>query len=139
MLIPLPGLDPAQELDIAGGRDSVNRKVLVAAPAAAAAALVLGSAVAFAYGPGGPGGRKRPFGFFPFGLLGGLAGLLFLAGAALLVIWVLRAAPRRAYSQVMATPVEAPLDILARRLASGEITADEYQKARDLLGGAPKA
>lgn len=28
---------------------------------------------------------------------------------------------------------EAPLDILARRFAKGEITADEYQKARDLL------
>ena len=32
-------------------------------------------------------------------------------------------------------PSEAPLDILARRFAKGEITAEEYQKARDLLGG----
>jgi uncharacterized membrane protein len=30
---------------------------------------------------------------------------------------------------------EAPLDILARRFAKGEITAEEYQKARDLLSG----
>jgi uncharacterized membrane protein len=30
---------------------------------------------------------------------------------------------------------ETPLEILARRFASGEITAEEYQKARDLLGG----
>jgi uncharacterized membrane protein len=30
---------------------------------------------------------------------------------------------------------ETPLEILARRFASGEITAAEYQKARDLLGG----
>ena len=28
---------------------------------------------------------------------------------------------------------ETPLDILARRFASGEITAEEYQKGRDLL------
>jgi len=30
---------------------------------------------------------------------------------------------------------ETPLEILARRFASGEITAEEYQRARDLLGG----
>ena len=35
-------------------------------------------------------------------------------------------------------PQEGPLDILARRFASGEITADEYQKARDLLSGGDK-
>ena len=34
---------------------------------------------------------------------------------------------------------ETPLEILARRFASGEITADEYQRARDLLGGGGKA
>lgn len=28
---------------------------------------------------------------------------------------------------------EAPLDVLARRLAAGEISAEDYQKARDLL------
>ncbi len=33
------------------------------------------------------------------------------------------------------SPSEAPLDILARRFAKGEITAEEYQKARDLLSG----
>ncbi|HLY36201.1 MAG TPA: SHOCT domain-containing protein [Candidatus Limnocylindria bacterium] len=32
-------------------------------------------------------------------------------------------------------PSETPLDILARRFAKGEITAEEYQKGRDLLGG----
>ena len=30
---------------------------------------------------------------------------------------------------------ETPLEILARRFASGEITAEEYQRARDLLEG----
>lgn len=28
---------------------------------------------------------------------------------------------------------EAPLDVLARRFAAGEISAEDYQKARDLL------
>lgn len=32
-------------------------------------------------------------------------------------------------------PSDTPLDILARRFAKGEITAEEYQKGRDLLGG----
>jgi uncharacterized membrane protein len=32
-------------------------------------------------------------------------------------------------------PSETPLDILARRFARGEITADDYQKGRELLGG----
>ncbi len=38
-----------------------------------------------------------------------------------------------------APPSETPLDILARRFARGEITAEEYQKARDLLGGGGRA
>jgi len=33
---------------------------------------------------------------------------------------------------------ETPLEILARRFASGEITAEDYERARDLLGGGPK-
>ena len=33
---------------------------------------------------------------------------------------------------------ETPLEILARRFASGEITAEEYRRARDLLGGGGK-
>ena len=36
-------------------------------------------------------------------------------------------------------PHESPLDILARRFAAGEISADEYQKARDLLKGDSKS
>ena len=30
---------------------------------------------------------------------------------------------------------DTPLDILARRFAKGEITAEEYQRGRDLLSG----
>jgi uncharacterized membrane protein len=34
--------------------------------------------------------------------------------------------------------LETPQEILARRFASGEITAEEYERARDLLGGGGK-
>jgi len=36
-------------------------------------------------------------------------------------------------------PRESPLDILARRFAAGEISAEEYEKARDLLKGDSKS
>ena len=82
----------------------------------------------------------EPFGFFPFGLLNASGSLLLLAGVIVLGVWLFRAvaSPSR-----MAPPqpavAETPHDILARRLASGEISADEYQHARDVLGGAPPA
>lgn len=72
--------------------------------------------------------------------------LLMLApiviGAVLLMVWALggfRHQPPHSYPPYPAGPPappvapEAPLDILARRFAKGEITAEEYQKARDLL------
>ncbi len=118
------------------------RKALMAAVLGAAGTLVLGSAVVFAAGPGDwRGGRMQPLGFFPFGLLGGLAGLLLLAGIVLLVIWAIRAlaGPGSLRAAVMTPPpAPTPLDILARRFAAGEISADEYEKARDILKEAPK-
>jgi hypothetical protein len=83
-------------------------------------------------------------GLFPM-FLGSLAGLLFLAGLVLLFIWLIRGMPGSGPSQVAppppppsspgppAPPRESPLDILARRFASGEISAEEFEKARDLL------
>jgi len=83
-------------------------------------------------------------GFFPFGLLGGLTGLLLLVGFVLLVVWLIRtmAGPRAMHwtgpAATPPPPVETPTDILARRFASGAITAEEYQKAREVLAEAPK-
>jgi uncharacterized membrane protein len=48
-------------------------------------------------------------------------------------------APPRQMGPAAPPARETPLEILARRFASGEITAEEYQKARDLLGGGGKA
>ena len=85
----------------------------------------------------------EPFGFFPFGLLGTFGGLLLLAGFVLLVVWVVRAMAgsstwRPGYPTAAVATPESPLDILSRRFASGEITAEDFQKARDLLKEAPK-
>lgn len=83
-------------------------------------------------------------GFFPFGLLSGLTGLLLLVGFVLLIIWLVRtmAGPHGMRWTGAANPppaaLESPMDILARRFASGAITAEEYQKARDVLSEAPK-
>jgi putative membrane protein len=117
----------------------VIRKPFVVAPLAAAALLVIGSTTALAAGPGfSLHGRMGRFGFFPFGLAGGLAGLLLLAGFVLLMVWLIRALvgpaawrPRSTASP--AAPPESPLDILSRRFAAGEITADEFEKAREVL------
>jgi len=74
-----------------------------------------------------------------------LVGPLVLVGLIALVVWAAtrpsaQAASVPTYGPPAATPArESPLDILARRFASGEISADEYQKARDLLKGDNKA
>ena len=73
--------------------------------------------------------------------------VLFVVGAVALIVWAVRASSRPAYPMGPSSPMpsgappaahETPLDILARRFASGEITAEEYQRARDLLGGGGK-
>ena len=115
------------------------RKPLVVAPIAAAALLVISSTTALAAGPGfSLHGRMGPPGFFPFGLAGGLAGLLLLAGFVLLIVWLIRAlvgptAWRPASAASPTAPPESPLDILSRRFAAGEITADEFKQAREAL------
>ena len=70
-----------------------------------------------------------------FAILGGLSWLAIVAGIVLLVIWAVRAMPRTALVGSARPTAEAPEDILARRFASGEISAEEFQSARDLLRG----
>ncbi len=72
-------------------------------------------------------------------------GPLVLVGLVALVVWAAtRPAPQTAsmapYGPPAAFPPrESPLDILARRFAAGEISAEEYEKARDLLKGESKS
>ena len=70
-----------------------------------------------------------------FMILGGLSWLAIVAGIVLLAIWAARALPRTALVGSARTAAESPQDILARRFASGEINAEEFQHARDLLRG----
>ena len=79
--------------------------------------------------------------FFMFGFL------VVAAVVVTVIVLAVHASTRTAYPtgtppmQMGAAPPparETPLEILARRFASGEITAEEYQRARDLLEGGGK-
>ncbi len=77
-------------------------------------------------------------------LLVGLLGLIVPVLIVIVIVWAVQSRPMHAAPPPGAMPPaprETPLDILARRFASGEISAEEYQKSRDLLqgGGPPKA
>jgi len=75
-----------------------------------------------------------PFGFF-FGILGLVSTLAIVLGAVLLVIWAFRAMPRSGVVGGAASSVETAEDILARRLAMGEVSAEDFIRTRDLLRG----
>jgi len=81
----------------------------------------------------------EPFGFFPFGLLNASGSLVILAGVIVLAVWAFRAiaGPTRMSTPPQPVMAETPHDILARRFASGDITAEEYQHAREVLAGSP--
>lgn len=78
------------------------------------------------------------FGFL-FAILGGLSWLAIVAGIVLLVIWAARAVPRGSFMGRAHAPIESPEDILARRFVMGEISAEDFTRARDLLRGGPAA
>ena len=78
-----------------------------------------------------------------FGVIQLVFWLVVAAGVALLIVWAIQSSSRRTLpaSPTPGGPTpqrETPLDILARRFASGEITAEEYERGRDLLGGGGK-
>lgn len=77
--------------------------------------------------------------FLPFLILLAIAGAI---GVAALIIWAVRTSSRTPHPAgalpIQAASRETPEEILARRFASGEITAEEYERARDLLGGGGK-
>lgn len=86
-------------------------------------------------------------GFIGFHLFLAMCVLVVVAVVIAVVVLAVHASTRTAYPsgappmQMSAMPPparETPLEILARRFASGEITAEEYQRARDLLAGGGK-
>ena len=84
----------------------------------------------FPHGPMGPWGLL-------FAVLGSLAWLAVLAGVVLLVIWVVRSISAGGVMRAAPVQAQTPLDTLAHRFARGEMTAEEYEQARDLLRGDP--
>jgi putative membrane protein len=78
-------------------------------------------------------------GFMLFSGLHIFVWLIVAAVVVLLVIWAVRSSARPMYwappPSAPAPQRETPLDILARRFAAGEITAEEYERGRNLLGG----
>ena len=69
--------------------------------------------------------------------LAGVAFAVVVIGAVVIVA-LLASGTRSASPTPHPAFGETPLQILDRRFAAGEITADDYQKARDLLRGAAK-
>lgn len=81
-----------------------------------------------------PHGAMGPWGLL-FAMLGGVAWLAVLIGVVLLVIWAIRTMSAGGLMRSTPVPVQTPLDTLGHRFARGEITAEEYERARDLLRG----
>lgn len=75
-----------------------------------------------------------PVGFIGFHILGLLAFLLFWGGLIVLVVWAIRSFVARPGPPLEPPgPPPTPLEILQRRLATGEITPEEYKKVRAAL------
>jgi putative membrane protein len=62
-----------------------------------------------------------------------LGGLALTIGVVVLIVWVVVSVSRRADDGGRALQ-HAPLDILRERYARGEITAEEFEQAKRVLG-----
>ncbi|HUY99589.1 MAG TPA: SHOCT domain-containing protein [Thermomicrobiaceae bacterium] len=74
-----------------------------------------------------------------YGWIGMIAMLVFWFGLIALVVWAVGRAVGAGRPVVSDGPREDPaLRILSERFARGEITEDEYRKAKDVLGGSSR-
>ena len=64
--------------------------------------------------------------------------VVFVLGVIALVAFLIMRTQSPAVPVAFSATRETPLQILDRRLAAGEITAEDYRKARDLLTGGGK-
>jgi putative membrane protein len=88
------------------------------------------------YGMMGPNGMMGRYGY-GYSPLGGILSLVFfgllIAGAVLLILWLVRNAGAGALN--LRHPGEMPLDIIKTRYAKGEITKEQYDALRRDLQG----
>ena len=83
----------------------------------------------------------EPFPGHPWLMALGLgSGLIFWAGVVLLIVWVVRmlmtnSAMNRAAAPAPVAAPRTPKEILDERLAKGEITPEDYERAKTALGG----
>ena len=78
---------------------------------------------------GSLGGWDMGFG----GWLWVIGALAFVIGLTLLIVWAVANGGRRADDSIRPAGT-TPLDILRGRYARGEITADEFEQAKRILG-----
>lgn len=78
---------------------------------------------------GSCGGWDMGFG----GWLWVIGGLAFVIGLIVLIAWAVTNAARRTDDSTRQAG-KTPLDILCERYARGEITADEFEQAKRILG-----
>lgn len=87
------------------------------------------------FGMGGMMGNIGGFGFNPVGaILSFVFWALVIAGAVLLVVWLVRSLAGGSFTSTAATG-PSPLDILKMRYARGEITKEQFEEMRRDLGG----
>ena len=65
-----------------------------------------------------------------------LGGLVLTIGVVVLIVWVVMSASRRVDDEGR-RPQQTPLDILRERYARGELSAEEFEQAKRVLGGSP--
>jgi putative membrane protein len=98
-------------------------------------ALIWGAGHYYVLGAPMIGMRRVPIGRYGFG--GGILMLLFwvviVAAAVLLALGLSRLFRRERMMVGSAEPAEAPLDILKRRYARGEIDREEFQRMKEEL------
>jgi len=82
----------------------------------------------------GYGGMMGPWMMGGFGIFGALLGLLFLVLVVGGVAWLVVTLARNSGSGASLPRTDAPLDILKRRYAGGEITKEQYEAMKRELG-----
>jgi putative membrane protein len=97
------------------------------------AGLILPIACGSGYGSG-YGGMMGPWMMGGYGIFGAVLGLLFLVIVVGGAAWLVVALARGTGSGASSPRGDAPLDILKRRYAGGEITKEQYDDMKRQLG-----